>query len=126
MRMLLPAGEENSRTACCASWPHGICIGADTVSCHEQDKDIQIESLEQQLEGSIEKVVALSEGMAKLEQQHNDNQARSQQWQVKADIVQQDLLSQLERKQQEHADLMADLDKVLKAKERLSDEVNCA
>ena len=97
-----------------------------SVFCHEQDKDIQIEALEQQLEGSLEKVVALSASVAKLEQQHNDNQARSRQWQVRADIVQQDLLSQLERKQQEHADLIADLNRALKAKERLSDEVKRA
>ena len=82
--------------------------------------------MEQQLEGSQENVAALSESVEQLQQQLMEHQARSQQWQSEADTFQVDLLGRLERKDQEHADLTADLDKELKAKERLSDEVRRA
>ena len=71
-------------------------------------------------------MAALSESVEQLQQQLREHQARSQQWQFEADTFQKDLLGRLERKDQEHADLTADLDKELKAKERLSDEVRRA
>ena len=98
------------------------CASVQTsVSCCGQDLKEENKVLERKAEGSKKEAAASNESRAKLEQQHRDDVALIELRQVKADALQKDLLGKLERKQQEHA---ADLDKVLKAKERLADEVS--